>query len=218
MYVIVVGGGQLGYHLAKALVDEGHEVAVIEKDFGVVACVEDELGSVCVHGNGCDAFVLKEAGADRASLFIAVTGMDEDNLVACQMAKHKFNVPRTIARLRNPKNELLFKVLGIDVTVSTVNLILEHISESIPTHSLTHLLSFQDSELEVVEMKVSPSSSVVGKQLQEVALPRGCFACLLIRKEQEALKPRPDSILESNDRIIVAAKSHAGDKLRNAFS
>jgi len=117
MYIIIVGGGRLGYYLAKTLINEKHEVLIVEKDAVSAQTIVNEMGSICIKGDGCETAVLAEAGTNRADIFISVTGDDEDNLVACQVAKYKFNVPRTIARVRNPKHEILFKKLGIDVTV-----------------------------------------------------------------------------------------------------
>ena len=162
MYIIIVGGGRIGYYLAKALLDEGHEVLMVEKKANVCETITEEMGSICVRGDGCETSTLAEIGTSRADMFVAVTGDDEDNLVACQVAKHKFNVPRTIARIRNPANENIFKKLGIDVTVSSTNIILEHIEEEVPTHPLTHLLTIRDRGLEVVEVKIPPESTTVG--------------------------------------------------------
>ena len=121
MYIIVVGGGRVGYYLTKALLEEGHEVLLVEKDAAICESITDELGSVACHGDGCEAATLAEVGTDRSDMLIAVTGDDEDNLVACQVGKHRFNVPRTIARIGNPQNSILFKKLGVDVTVSGTN-------------------------------------------------------------------------------------------------
>ena len=124
MYIIIVGGAEIGYRLANALLDEGHEVLVLEKRAEEAEFICSQLGSVCVRGDGCEAATLAEVGTGRADMLIAVTGDDEDNLVACQVAKHKFNVPRTIARIKNPKNKVIFKKLGIDVTVCSTDVIL----------------------------------------------------------------------------------------------
>jgi len=149
MYIIIIGGGKVGYYLAKALLNEGHEILVVEKDADRSEFICNELGSVCTRGDGCEVATLAEVGTGRADMLIAVTGDDEDNLVACQVAKHKFNVPRTIARTSNPKNETIFKKLGIDVTVSSTNIILEYIEKEVPTHPLTHLLNIRDKDLEI---------------------------------------------------------------------
>ena len=155
----------MGYYLTKALLHEGHEVVIVEKNPDFCKIINEELGGVCVNGDGCEAVTLAELGTGRADMLIAVTGDDEDNLVACQVAKHKFDVPRTISRIRNPQNDGIFKKLGVDVTVSSTNVILEHIQEEVPTHPLTHLLSIRDHGLEVVEIKIPPESQAIGLSL-----------------------------------------------------
>ena len=213
MYIIVIGGGKVGYYLSKALLGEGHEVLIIEKDATRVERIEEELGSICMQGDGCEAATLEEAGAERANLFVAVTDEDEDNLVACQVAKHKFNVPRIIARIGNPKNEALFKKLGIDVTISSTNLILEYIEQEVPTHPLTHLLELRGGELEIVEVKIPPTSTAVGKQVRELPLPPGSVLSLII-KEEGVQMPTPYTTLEGEDRVIVVTKPELEQALR----
>ena len=214
MYIIIVGGGRIGYYLSKALINEGHEILVIEKDAVLVDHIEDELGSICMHGDGCEAATLEEAGTERASLFIAVTNEDEDNLVACQVAKHKFNVPRIIARIGNPKNESLFKRLGIDVTVSATNIILEYIEQEVPTHPLVHLLEVKGGELEVVEVKISSASAAVGKQIGELALPPESVLSLIVR-ESGVQVPTQETVLEADDRVIAVTRPDLEEDLRN---
>jgi trk system potassium uptake protein TrkA len=98
MYIIVVGGGKVGYYLAKELVEEGHEVLVIEKNASKVEGIAEDLGDITLRGDGCEAATMEMAGFGRADMVIAVTGDDEDNLVVCQVAKAKFNVPRRSSR------------------------------------------------------------------------------------------------------------------------
>ena len=214
MYIIVVGGGRVGYYLTKALMDEGHEVLLVEKNATYCEVINDELGSVCIQGDGCEAATLVEIGTERADMFIAVTGDDEDNLVACQVAKYKFNVPRTIARIRNPRNEALFKKLGVDVTVSSTNIILEHIEEVVPTHPLTHLLAIEDEGLEIVEVKIPPESTTVGKSVRQLSLPRGTKLALVIRKEGKHRVPTLNTILRAGDRIIALTTPDSEEALR----
>jgi len=217
MYIIVVGGGRVGYYLTKALLDEGHEVLVVEKNALICENINEEMGSVCIRGDGCEAATLAEVGTDRADMLIAVTGDDEDNLVACQVAKHKFNVPRTIARIRNPQNEAIFKKLGIDVTVSSTNVILEHIEEEVPTHPLTHLLEIRDKGLEVVEVKVPAESTTVGKPVKELRLPPGSVLCLVIRKARKPTVPAANTILQAEDQIIAVTPPESEEALRTAL-
>lgn len=212
MYIIIVGVGQVGYHLSKALLDEGHEVLVLDKDRKKCEHVNEELGIICIRGDGCETATLAEAGVARADMFIAATNEDEDNLVACQVAKHRYQVPRTIARVNNPKNEKLFKTLGIDHTVSATNLILEHIEEEVPTHPLTHLLNLQGTGLEIVEVKVSPDSKAEGKRIKDITLPAGCILSLLIRGDKPEV-PSEDTMLKADDRLIAVTRSESENEL-----
>ncbi len=217
MYIIVVGGGRVGYYLSRALLDEGHEVLIIEKNAAMAGNIADELGSICLRGDGCEAATLADAGTGRADMLIAVTGDDEDNLVACQVAKYKFNVPRTIARIRNPKNETVFKKMGIDVTVSSTNLILEHIEEEVPTHLLTHLLSIRDKGLEIVEVKIPADSITVGKAVKELSLPQGSILSLIIRKSRKPIVPSASTTLEAEDQIIAITPPESEEALRTTL-
>jgi trk system potassium uptake protein TrkA len=217
MYIIIVGGGRVGYYLSKALLDEGHEILVVERDASRKEFICNELGSVAVRGDGCEAATLVEVGANRADMFIAVTGDDEDNLVACQMAKHKFNVPRTIARISNPKNETIFKKLGIDATVSSTNVILEYIEQEVPTHPLTHLLTLREKGLEIVEIKIPPDSTTVGKTVKQLSLPPDSVLSLIISKERKPRIPTPDTVIEAEDQIIAVTPPESEKALYDAL-
>jgi len=217
MYIIVVGGGRVGYYLTKALLDEGHEVLLIEKNAAICDTITDEMGSICFRGDGCETVTLAEIGTGRADMLIAVTGDDEDNLVACQVAKHKFNVPCTIARIRNPGNENIFKKLGVDVAVGSTSIILEHIEEKVPTHPLTHLLTLSDKGLEIVEIKIPPESTTVGKSVKELSLPEESKLVLVISKERKPRVPTASTILQAGDQIIALTSPESEDGLRSAL-
>jgi trk system potassium uptake protein TrkA len=217
MYIIIIGGGKVGFYLAKALLNEGHEVLVMEKDAGRTAFIVGELGSVAVQGDGTEVTTLTEVGTGRANMFIAVTGEDDDNLVACQLAKHKFNVPRTIARLNNPENETIFKKLGIDVTVSSTNIILENIEEEVPTHPITHLLDIREKGLEIVEVKIPPDSPTIGKKIKELSLPEGSILSLIIRPQGKPKVPTADTTLQAEDQIIAVTAPETEEKLRTTL-
>jgi trk system potassium uptake protein TrkA len=218
MYIIVIGGGRLGYYLLKALLKEGHEVLVLEKDPRICKTITDELGSVCFRGDGCEAATLAEVGTGRADMFIAVTGDDEDNLVACQVAKHKHNVPRTIARLRNPKNAALFKKLGVDVTVSTTDLIIEAIEREVPTHPVTQLLTLEEKGLVLVDVKIRPNSSTVGKTVKDLSLPKESKLALIIPTQGSAHVPATHTILQAGDQVIAVTPPDTTEALRAALS
>ena len=214
MYIIVVGGGRVGYYLTKALLAEGHEILVLEKNATICENLNEELGSICVRGDGCETTTLSEVGTGRADMLISVTGDDEDNLVACQVAKYLFHVPRTIARIRNPKNEAIFKKLGIDVTINNTNLILENITEEVPTHTLTHLLDIRDKGLEIVEVKIPDNASTVGRPLKQLDLPKDTVLSLIIRKSKRPIVPSSNTILQANDQVLAVISHENEDELR----
>jgi trk system potassium uptake protein TrkA len=217
MYIIIVGGGRLGYYLLKALLKEGHEVLVLEKDGRVCKTITDELGSVCFRGDGCEAATLAEVGTGRADMFVAVTGDDEDNLVACQVAKHKHNVPRTIARLRNPQNAVLFKKLGVDVTVNSTDIIIEAIEHEVPTHPVTQLLTLEEKGMVIVDVKITPRSSMVGKTVKDLVLPQDSKLALIIPRQGNAYVPTPNTVLQAGDQIIGITPSEYEEQLEKTL-
>jgi trk system potassium uptake protein TrkA len=217
MYIIIVGGGSIGFHLCKELLKAGHEVLVLDKDAAKCDKFEDDLGSVCMRGDGCEVSALSEAGTARADVFIAVTNEDEDNLVSCQVAKHKFHVPRTIARVSNPENEDIFRKLGIDCTIAVTNLIMRHIEEEIPAHPLAHLLTMDTEGTVLIEMIVGEKSSALGKSLRELDIPADSIVAILMRNGEGPKIPAQDTVFKLKDRVIAMTTALSENKLRSVF-
>jgi trk system potassium uptake protein TrkA len=124
VYLIVIGGGTVGYYLSRHLIERGEEVTLVEKDSTRAEWLESQLGSIVMRGDGDELSFLATTGIERADAVLAVTGDDEDNLVALQLAKERFKVPRTIARVNNPANVAIFKMLGIDEAISATDVLL----------------------------------------------------------------------------------------------
>ena len=213
MYLIVVGGGKVGYYLTQTLLAEGHEVLLIERDPAKVERFVEVLGNVVLAGDGAEAATQMNAGAARADVVIAVTGEDEDNLVICQMAKQKFHVARTIARVNNPKNEQLFRMLGIDVTVSQTNYILNLIEQAIPERSFVHLLSLRHADLAIVDAKIAESSMVAHRAIGEIQLPINTVIAAVARGPHLII-PSPTTELLPGDDVIAVAHRDQEDDLR----
>jgi trk system potassium uptake protein TrkA len=214
VYIIIVGGGKVGYYLAKQLVEDGHEVLIIEKDAARCEQISAELGDIVLRGDGCEGATLDSAGTVRADLFIAVTGDDEDNLVACQVAKTKFSVPRAVSRINNPKNEAIFKKLGIDTTVSSTTVILAHIEQELPSHPLISLMTLRGGGLEIVEVKIPRQSSVVGKRMKDLLLPQESLVILTIDEEGTPRIPSNDTVVRAGDEVVAVTRREAEDALR----
>ncbi|HUZ77691.1 MAG TPA: TrkA family potassium uptake protein [Chloroflexota bacterium] len=214
MYIIVIGGGKLGYYLTTSLLAEGHEVALLEKDRARGAELSEDLGeSVAVRGDGCEASVLAEVGTGRADVFVAVTGDDEDNLVSCQIAKTRFQVPRTIARVNNPKHQALFARLGIDVTVSSTNILLSLIEQEIPRHQLVSLFSLKEAGVEIVEVEIPEHSPVAGKPLGDAGLQPDMHVSVILRNG-EAISPSAETLLEPEDKVYALISEQKKDEFR----
>ena len=131
MYVVILGAGRVGFGLARWLLATENEVAVIDHDPSKCAELEKELGGIAVLGDGTDASVLGKAGCNRADVFIGATGEDEDNLLACQLARYHFNTTRTISLVSVPEHEELFPALGIDATVNIVDVVVDRLSQAL---------------------------------------------------------------------------------------
>jgi trk system potassium uptake protein TrkA len=213
VYVVVIGGGNVGYYLTKELLAAGHEVVVIEEDSARARVIADELGSIVVANDGCEGRYQAEAGMARADVMAAVTGDDAVNLAACQIAKMRFNVPRSIARINDPKNEKLFRQLAIDETVSPTRSILGVIEHEIPVHDLLHLAELEGGELQIVEAHLDPDSPVVGREVRDLTLPEGSTIAVLIRDER-AIPPRSDTRLRTGDRILAVTSAESEAELR----
>jgi len=213
MYVIVAGGGKVGFYLSQHLLADGHEILLIERNADRVVEINEVLGAVAIAGDAAEASTLVAAGAPRADVVVAVTGEDEDNLVICQVAREKFHVGRTIARVNNPKNEHLFRMLGVDVTVSQTNYILNLIEQAIPDRSFVHLISLRHEDLAIVDAKVSETSAVAHRAIGEIELPQNT-AIAAIARGANLIVPSPATELLPGDDIIAVAHQDQEDALR----
>lgn len=218
MYIIIVGGGKIGYFLARQLLEDQHEVLIIEQNAEKAAQIAEDLGEVVMIGDGCEASTMERAGVGRADMAIALTGDDEDNLVVCQVAKHKFNVPHTIARINNPKNERIFKMLGIDATISSTGIILAHIEQELPSHPMIPLMTLKGGGLEIVEVKIPPEAQVVGKPVRALLLPQKSLITLIIGADGQARLPTGDTLIQAGDEVVAVTMLDSEDALRSALT
>lgn len=216
MYIIIGGGGDVGYYLTKSLLSHGHEVLLIEKGSSRYTSLSEELGTSVYRGDACEARTMEEVGASRADVVIAVTGEDEDNLVICQMAKKRFKVGRTIARVNNPKHTDLFLKLGIDITVSPTKAILSLIEAELPSSRFVQLMTLKNAGLEIVELRVPVGSPMAGKLLKETHLPRKSNIALILRGK-EFIFPTADTQILANDDIYALVNREGEEELRAAF-
>jgi len=217
MYVIVVGGGKIGYYLSKKLLTEGHEVLLLEKDRRRQLMIAEQLGEVAMQGDGCEVRIMNEAGFGRADVIVAVTGDDEDNLVICQMAKKKFQAPRTVARVNDPANLALFEQLGIDTTVSSTQIIFNLLEQQIEPGEIIPVGALKNGNIEIVAINVSERSPVLGQTIQELQLPGNALIISVVRREN-AMIPQKDTRFENGDSVIAMVAAKEESQIRQIFA
>jgi trk system potassium uptake protein TrkA len=217
MYIVVVGGGMVGFHLTRALFNAGHEVFIVDTDGKRVEELIKHFGNVAIKGDGSEPSIQIAAGVARADILIATTGVDEDNLAACQLAKHQFNVPKTVTLINNPEDENLFDLLGIDVVVSSTQLLLAAIEEELPSHSTAHVLPVRGNR-EAAAIEISQSSAVVGKKLSAIQLPPETSIVAVVSRDG-TLKPLDDdTMLEAHDEVVALTIADQAEALLEILS
>ncbi|TME61401.1 MAG: TrkA family potassium uptake protein [Chloroflexi bacterium] len=216
MYFVVAGAGEVGFHLSQALLEAGHEVTVIEADRRRANFVQEKLGSIVLNAAADEGRAQMEAGCSRADAVIAVTGDDAKNLVICQLAKHKCRTPRVIARVNNPKNEIVFKTLGIDETVSSTRVLMGVIEQELPSGGFMPLMPLAGSANEVIEAEIASGTPPAGKTIGSLRLPTGALVGVVVRRGK-LLHPDEDTKLEVGDRVIVFSATASESEVRKAL-
>ncbi len=202
MKIVVVGAGKVGYFLAKRLYLGKHAVSIVDKDKQTCEDIAKELEVLVINGDGCDPVILEEAGVKHADVVAAVTGEDEDNLIICQLAKEKFNLGRTVARVNNPDNEHTFFELGVDVPIDSTKIIAKIIEEEVSFSDFVNLMSFKRGKLSIVRIDLPEDSPVINRQIHEIQFPKDAVLVSIVRGE-EVIVPKGDTLLKSGDDIIA---------------
>ncbi len=214
MYIVINGGGKVGSFLAKILKGRGHSVALIERNEKTCQNLAVELPDVLIiQGDGCDIKYQEQAGTGRADVFASVTGDDDDNLVACQLAKASFDVPRTVARVNNPKNEHIFHKLGIDA-ISSTTIISHLIEEEATIGEVITLYILKKGRLALVEVELpTEPCKVCDKRIADLHLPRDCVLVSIIRGD-EVIIPRGTTALKPGDSVIALTDVDKEEELK----
>ncbi len=202
MYVIIAGGGKVGWNLARELMEKGHEVTLVEGNRLRYLTVEQELEHNVQYGDATELWVLERAGIQRADLVVAVTGDDEDNMLICQMAREKYLCERIIARVNNPRNTEWFQLLGVQPWVSATDLILRLIEHEVPSYGLVHLLDLHDEKLEIIEVDVADGSPAAGQRVADVPVPDGSLIISILRGGT-GFVPNGETVIESGDEVLL---------------
>lgn len=217
MYIVINGAGKVGFQLAEILSAGRATVAVIEKRLEVCERLARQTSDILViHGDGADVRYLEEAGIGRADVFAAVTGDDDDNLVACQLAKVSFKVPRTVARINNPKNEHIFHALGIE-GISSTTIISQLIQEEATIGDILTLRAIRHGEFALVEVNLPPGAAAAGKVIRDIPLPPDCNLVTVLRGH-DIIVPDADTELREGDSVLAVSALTQEAELKEALT
>jgi trk system potassium uptake protein len=218
MRVAIAGAGNVGLHVAEALVRGGHEVLLIEQDRAVVARAVSQPGVEWHVGDACEVAALKDARLESCDVLVAATGDDEDNLVVSLLAKQEFGMPRVIARVNHPKNEWMFtENWGVDVFVSTPQLITAMVEEAVSVGKLVEILRFERGLARLVEVTLAEDSPAIDKTIAELDIPReGTIVAVL--REEHLLVPRGETVFEVGDEVLALVTPDSEDDMRELLT
>ncbi len=216
MHIIIVGGGRIGAFLAKRLLKDKNAVVIIEKDETAANTLAKDINAVIICGDACESSVLEEAGVDHADVVAAVTGHDEENFIVCQIAKEKYKVNRTIARVNDPENERAFNELGIDVPIGATVILGKIIEEEASFSDFMELLSFKRGKIALIRVDLPETSPVINKRLQELQLPPNSVLVSVVRGD-EIIVPKGDTMLKPMDDIVALTFIEHKQQLLNYF-
>jgi len=198
------------------LLEAGHEVTILEADRRRANYVQERLGSIVMNAAADEGRAQMEAGCNRADALIAVTGDDAKNLVICQLAKLNCHTPRVIARVNNPKNEIVFKTLGIDETISSTRVLMGVIEQELPTGGFMPLMPLAGTPNELIEAEIAPGSPPAGKTIAALRLPTGALVGGIVRKGK-LMAADDETTLEVGDRVIVLSPEVSESEVRKAL-
>jgi trk system potassium uptake protein TrkA len=202
MRAILIGGSKTVYYLARQFVRRGYHTTIINRDAGACQVLAHETSATVVLGDGTDMTRLDEAGARQADIVIALTSSDPDNLIACQIAQKKFGVPRTIALVNDPDNEVVFKKLGVNVAFSTTRVIGSIIDQETEFEEVMELMPVAHGKVHVSDVHLNDESPGVGKRISELGLTSGTLVGCIIRNDA-VIVPNGSTLLESGDHMVL---------------
>jgi len=205
MYVIIIGGGNVGHYLAHCLFEDKHTIALVEKDRAICDRIGQEIDILVVSGDGCEIAVLEAAGIERADVLAAVTGSDEDNLVICQLAKEVFHIDRTVARVNDSRNEHIFNELGVDVPIDSTGILARVIEEEVSLSDFVNLVTFRKGKLALVRFDLPAESPIISKKVSEVTLPVESVLVAIVRGDGVFI-PHGDTVFKPQDEIVALTR------------
>jgi len=219
MFVVIAGGGRTAAQLTNWLLNQKHEVRVIEERRDVLAFLHRELPTeVIFEGDALSTDALEQAGLGRAQVFAACIPDDADNLVLCYLARTRFKVPRIIAQINNPRNAWLFdRTFCVDVALNQSEILARLIEEEMSLGDMMTLLKLRRGQYSIVEEKIPPGARSIGVAIKDLGLPDECIIAAVIRKGKMVM-PRGPLALEEGDEVLAVTDHDGAERLAELFS
>lgn len=216
MKIIIVGGGKVGFYLAKTLRGQGHETTIIEQDKERCRSCANLLDVTVCSGDGTSQNTLRAAGAEDSDVVVAVMGQDENNLICCQTAKKIFHVRKTIAKVNNPNNVEALRSLGVDTVVSATDYIIQFLEREVDLSAIRELIPLNDGEASLLEITLPENYKLAGDTLMDINLPQSCNV-VCINRGGKTIIPRGQTKLHSGDVLLVVTLGTGERELRRAL-
>ncbi len=217
MRVAIAGAGSVGRSVARELLENGHEVLLIDRSPDAIK-VSSVPNAEWLLADACEITSLEEAGLSHCQVVVAATGDDKVNLVVSLIAKTEYGVPRTVARVNNPKNEWMFdEAWGVDVAVSTPRIMTALVEEAVSVGDIVRIFHFQQSDTDILELTLPSDSPTVGKRVGDIAWPQDTALVAIIR-EQRPIVPSPDQPLEAGDELLFVAVAEMASELEDLLA
>lgn len=219
MFVLIPGGGRTGTQLAHFLLELNHEVQVVEHRRDVLTRLHREIPSESIfEGQATSMEVLEAAGIRKAHVLAACMSNDADNLAVCYLARKVYNVPRTIARINNPRNDWLFnEAFHVDVALNHSDIMARLIEEQMSLGDMITLLKLRRGDYSIVEEKLPAGAPAVGMALKDLQMPQSTVIAAIIR-DGEVVVPRGATVFEAGDEILAVADRAGAEQLASLFS
>jgi trk system potassium uptake protein TrkA len=217
MRVVIAGAGSVGRSIARELLLNGHQVLLVDKDPAAIR-VRSVPDAEWLMADACEISALAQAGLASCDVVVAATGDDKANLVVSLLAKTEYGVPRTVARVNNPKNEWMFdEAWGVDVAVSTPRLMTALVEEAVAVGDLVRIFTFQQGRANMVELTIPENSPMAGTLVGDVVWPPDTVLVGIIRGERP-IAPSRDDTIEANDELMFITVPESEDQLENLLS
>ncbi|MDO5601530.1 MAG: TrkA family potassium uptake protein [Oscillospiraceae bacterium] len=207
MKVCIVGGGKVGYYLSKTLREHGHQPIIIENDEESAAKTANNLDIPVIVGDGTTLEALSSAHCEDCDALVSVTGRDESNLIACQLAKKVFSVKKTVSRVNNPKNANILKQLGVDIAISSTDSIARLLEREVETAAFRQLLSLS-ADVSLTEVNLADTFRYSGKTLSDLRIPPD-VVIVSVYRDDELIIPRGTTRILAGDRVLCLARDTA---------